>query len=303
MELENINNSLSEQDAQIKSISVFDQVDNYPLIYALDKKLVNNDFNIIKYSPLNSGRALLDGEVDLGMIPVTAFAATKESWRIVPHISISGNGTFKSVKLFFKKGLKDIQTIAIDERAATESVLLKVLMPEKFNVTPDYITMKPNVDMMLKKADAALLIGDEALHEQEVNKSCFDLGEEWFDMTGLPMVYAFCAGRNMIVQKEDTKNIINAVNLGLHNLEDVTKEYAKNSEFGWPLYHDFLTQNVHYTFKDKEIEGLVEFYNYAFYYGLIAYIPDILFFEIETFRDPVIQIISSLVTSRKLIDI
>lgn len=280
MEMENKDQKISQQNSNIKSVSVFNQLDNYTLFYALENQLVKNNYNIVKYSPYKSGKALLDGEVEFGVIPSTTFAETKESWRIVPHISISSLGSINSKKLFFKKGLQDIRTIAIDERAATAAVLLKVLITEKFNITPDYIIMKPKLDFMLNEADAALLIGTEALHAQLVNKSCFDLGEEWFDMTGLPMVYAFCAGRQMTTQKEDIITIINAFNLGLKNLENIAKEFAKNSEFGWPLYHDYLTQNVSYSFKEPELEGLTEFYNYAFYYGFIEYIPDILFFDL-----------------------
>jgi chorismate dehydratase len=133
---------------------------------------------------------------------------------------------------------------------------------------------------MLKWSDAALLIGDEALHEQELNKNSFDLGEEWYDLTGLPMVFSFWTGRQIATQIEDVKNIINSTNLGLKNLENIAKEYSKKTDFSWALYHDYLTQNVNYKFTEEEHAGLTEFYNYAFYYGLIEYIPDILFFEI-----------------------
>ena len=277
MELGQKNESLSEE---IKTISVFNQLSNFPFTYAFEKQLIKNNYEILKYSPLICGNALLNGEVELGVTPATTFATTKESWRIIPHISISSKGTIKSVKLFFRKGLKHINKIAIDERAESETALLKIIMSEKYNLTPDYVKMKPHLDSMLNTADAALLIGENALHEQEINKSCFDLGEEWFDLTGLPMVFAFWAGRQMTVQIDDVKKIIAAFNLGYKNLEYIAKDFAEKSDFSWALYHDYLTQNVNYKFTADEHAGLTEFYNYAFYYGLIEYIPDILFFEI-----------------------
>ena len=276
MDLEQAN----KQSDNKKVFSVIEQINNLPFTYAFENQLVKNDYRFLKYYPLDCGKALLDGEVDMGVIPVTAFAKTKESWRIIPHISISCVNTSKSVKLFFKTGLQDLNKIAIDKRADSESVLLKILMQEKYNLTPDYISMEPNLENMLSKTDAALLIGDEALHEQEVNKNSFDLGEEWFDLSGLPMVFAFWAGRQMVAQTEDIKNIINGSNLGLKNMENIAKKFAKKSEFSWALYHDYLTQNVNYKFTEEEHAGLTEFYNYAFYYGLIEYIPDILFFEL-----------------------
>ena len=279
MDIEQTNTAFADNNENKKTFSIIDQINNLPFIYAFENKLIKNDYNFLRYSPLDCGKALLNGEVDLGVIPVTAFAKTKESWRIIPYVSVSCINTSKSVKLFFKTGLQDLQKIAIDERADSEAVLLKFLMQEKFNITPDYVTMKPHLQNMLNRTDAALLIGEEALHEQEVNKNSFDLGEEWFDLTGLPMVFAFWAGRQIAAQTEDIKNIINAFNLGYKNLESIAKEFAKKSDFSWALYHDYLTQNVNYKFTEDEHAGLTEFYNYAFFYGLIEYIPDILFFE------------------------
>jgi len=276
MDLEQTNNNLNTK----KSFSIIDQLNNIPFIYAFENQLIQNEYRFIKNSPLESGKALLGGEVDMGVIPVTTFAKTKETWRIIPHISISCVNASKNVKLFFKTGLQGLQKIAIDERADSELALLKILLQEKYNITPEYISMKPNLEHMLKSTDAALLIGNEALNEQEINKNSFDLGEEWYDLTGLPMVFSFWVGRETAIHAEDVKNIINSTNLGLKNLENIAKDYAKNFDFSWALYHDYLTQNVNYKFTEKEHTGLTEFYNYAFYYGLIEYIPDILFFEI-----------------------
>jgi chorismate dehydratase len=280
MNLEQTNEIFADSKEYKKTFSIINQLNNQPFIYAFENQLIKNDYNFLRFSPLDSGKALLNGEVDLGVIPVTAFAKTKEFWRIIPHISISSVNTCKSVKLFFKTGLQDLQKISIDERADSEAVLLKILIQEKYNITPEYITMKPHLENMLSKSDAALLIGEEALHEQEVNKNSFDLGEEWFDLTGLPMVFSFWAGRQTVVQSEDVKKIINASNLSLKNLEKIAKEFAEKSDFSWALYHDYLTQNVNYKFAEDEHAGLTEFYNYAFFYGLIEYIPDILFFEL-----------------------
>ena len=261
-------------------LSVFNQLNNIPFIYSFEKKHIKNNYKVIKNSPVESGNALLNGEVEIAVVPVTTFARTKETWKIIPHISISSKNTCKSVKLFFKKGVKKLNKIAIDDRAASEAALLQILMQEKYNITPEYITMKPNLKHMLGFSDAALLIGDEALHEQEINKNSFDLGEEWYDLTGLPIVFGFWAGRAMTADIEVVKNIINSTNLGINNLEPNTKEFAKDSAFSWAIYHDYLTKNVNYKFTEEEHAGLTEFYNYAFYYGLIEYIPDILFFEI-----------------------
>ncbi len=273
------NESIKNISETSKIISVINQVNNAPITYGLDKNLFEHNFNILHKSPVQSGKALLEGEIDFGIIPVTAYARSKENWLIMPDISISVSGKAKSIQLFFRKGLQDIKKIAVDERADSSFALLQIIMQEKFNITPDYELIPPKIEQMLSKADAALLIGDEALHEQELNKSSFDLGEEWFDFTGLPFVFSIISGRQNALNKEEMQLMKKSFDIGIRNCESISKEYSKKSEFGWSVYHDYLTQNINYSFNDQEKSGLNEFFNYAFYYGIINYIPELRFFE------------------------
>ena len=60
---------------------------------------------------------------------------------------------------------------------------------------------RPDLDAMLARADAALIIGDNALFLDPPTSASgaairkIDLGELWTELTGLPFVYAFWAGR------------------------------------------------------------------------------------------------------------
>ena len=42
-----------------------------------------------------------------------------------------------------------------------------------------------------------------------------------------------------------------------------------------------MTQNLHYDLGEAEINGMKEFFTYAFYYGIIEFIPEIKFYEFE----------------------
>ena len=56
---------------------------------------------------------------------------------------------------------------------------------------------------MLRIADAALMIGDPALRidPAALPWHVYDLGAEWVEMTGLPMVFAVWAGRKGTVTR------------------------------------------------------------------------------------------------------
>jgi predicted solute-binding protein len=98
-------------------------------------------------------------------------------------------------------------------------------------------------------------------------------------MTGLPFVYAFWAGRELTITTNDLNVIQSSFDLGIKNLEKISKDYAKKHQEDWAFYHDLFTQNLSYFFSDQEKDGLNEFYTYAFFYGFTEFIPDLNFYK------------------------
>jgi chorismate dehydratase len=261
-------------------ISVIDNLPYLPVIYGLKKNVLKHTFSILTTNPNQASNKLKEGEVELALVPSSDYGQKKETWRIIPNISVSSKGVSKDRLLFFRKGLKDIKSIAVDVNASSSFLLLKILMKEKFYMNPDYHKMKPDLDGMLSKTDAAFITGDKAFEYFRANRNYLDLGEEWYDLTGLPFVYSFWAGREFTVRKEEINILKKAYQLGIRNLEKISKVYAETNPESWSFYHDYLTKNRIYNFSDQERDGLMEFYNYAFFYGYIKYIPDLFYYEL-----------------------
>jgi chorismate dehydratase len=264
----------------VKRISMIDRLEFQPLLYGIKNKLIKHPFELMITDPAGSGRCLRDGEVELGLIPSVEYARTKETWNIIPGISLACSGSVINVQLFFKKGLKDLKKIAVDHQAASSAVLLKILMREKYMMSPDYEEMPGVLEQMLNRADAALITGDEALKYYHQHRSRLDLNEEWVDLTGLPFTYSFWAGREFTVTGDDTRIIRKSFELGVRNTERISKDYAGSQGTDWVFYHDFLTKNISYNFDEREKEGLLEFYNYAFFFGYTEFIPDLHFYPL-----------------------
>jgi chorismate dehydratase len=267
--------------AGVKGIGIVELLEFLPLVYGLQNKRIDHPFQLISAEPAESARRLKDGEVELCLIPSVEYARSKETWNIVPGIAITCPGSAMNVQLFFKRGLKDLKKVAVDRQAASAAVLLKILMQEKFMLNPEYLEMPAvNLESMLNKADAALITGDTALHCFQQNRNRLDLNEEWTDLTGSPFVYSFWAGRDFTITADDLRIIKKSFDLGSRNLEQICKTYAARAKVNWVFYHDFLSKNISYTFNDKEQAGLLEFYNYAFFFGYIDFIPDLHFYPL-----------------------
>ena len=79
-----------------------------------------------------------------------------------------------------------------------------MILERRYGVTPLTVSHAPDLDAMLRIADAALIIGDPALRidPAALPWHVYDLGAEWVEMTGLPMVFAVWAGRKGMVTPE-----------------------------------------------------------------------------------------------------
>ena len=77
-------------------------------------------------------------------------------------------------------------------------------------------------------ADAALIIGDPALHidPAALPWHVYDLGAEWVEMTGLPMVFAVWAARKGVVTPEVVAAFQESCRYGLERMEEIVAAEA-----------------------------------------------------------------------------
>src|SRR5947209_5537113 len=139
---------------------------------------------------------LADGDLDVALIPVIEYFRAG-TYAIVPDVAIATRGPVLSVTLFSKVPWPEITSVALDEGSRTSAALAQVLLRKRYGVCPELRPLPLDADAESTDADAVLLIGDRAM------RAClpgfthaYDLGQEWFDWTGVPFVYAVWAVRD-----------------------------------------------------------------------------------------------------------
>jgi len=158
--------------------------------------------------PSRLNRLLSSGAIDLAPISSIEFARHRDSYVLLPGLSISADGPVQSVLVTSDRPLLDSSipgdtAIHLSPASATSVVLLKVLA--RF-FWPTTLRLRFTRD--LKRSNARLLIGDEALREYLHPTAPYhvDLAEEWRVHTGLPLVFAlFCVPREALSdRRQDT---------------------------------------------------------------------------------------------------
>lgn len=260
-----------------------------PLVFGLGGD-ADPDF-ALRFDPPSTCASLLDaGEIDLGLIPTIAYGDLDDGC-VVPGVSIASEGPVASVALFTRKPVSGIRTIALDTSSRTSVALTRILCARRFEIAPTFAPHSPDLGSMLAEYDAALLIGDPALFVDpdatatgDVVK--IDLGQEWTDMTGLPFVWAFWAGRSDAVPPRAVRRLQEAKRLGVQVSDDLADAYVTASPQYRELARHYLRQNIRFDLTERMLEGLRTYYREAAALGLIATIAEPRFFAMDAVTSP-----------------
>ncbi|PKM76500.1 MAG: hypothetical protein CVU90_12605 [Firmicutes bacterium HGW-Firmicutes-15] len=262
----------------------------FPLFYGLIEKKFLLEVDLIKGNPTDLNRMLADNLLDLAPISSIAYARNYREYVLMPEISISADGDVKSIYLFSKLPIEQLdgKKIALTNISATSHALLRIIMARKYGLAPEYFSSTPELGAMLIEADAALLIGDDALrakYNQDPRLYAYDLGKEWKDMTGLPMVFAVWAIRKDFVEKKlgQVKMIkdsfIDSMNYSLEHIEDVACKAAQWEEIPADYLVDYFN-SLRFDFDERKQEGLMQYYKEAHKLGLIEEVPPLTILDI-----------------------
>lgn len=262
----------------------------FPLFYGLIEKKFLLEVDLIKGNPSDLDRMLQANLLDLAPIPSIAYARNYRDYVIMPEISISCDGEVKSIYLFSKVPIDQLggKKVALTNISATSQALLRIIMAKKYGLAPQYFASAPELGAMLMEADGALLIGDDALrakYNQDPRLFVYDLGQEWKDMTDLPMVFSVWAIRRDFAQKRVDQvrlikeTFVDCMNYSLEHIVDVAGKAAQWETFPAEYLVEYYA-SLRFDFDPRKQEGLMAYYREAYDMGLIPDIPPLDIIEV-----------------------
>jgi chorismate dehydratase len=228
-------------------------------------------------APARCAAMLAEGEVEIALTPVIEFQRL-EDVLIVPQVCVGARERVKSVILVTKgEELKQVRSIALDVSSKTSVALASIIFREFLNRKPDAFSHEPDLEMMLEKADAALLIGDPALRVDPERFRVFDIVELWREFTGCGFVFAFWLVQKKIAEQARKIGFIGARDEGLAKVEEIIDFYLPQVSLDKNDFRRYLTENISYELDDELQMGLQLYYRLARKHNLIREIKPIQF--------------------------
>jgi chorismate dehydratase len=236
-----------------------------PLVFSL--AALAPQAEIVIDLPSRLADALAAGRLDVATIPSIEYAR-QPGYTIVSDACIACDGAVRSVKLYGRVPVERVRTLALDEGSRTSAALARILLKERFGISPETRPLPIGASPAEAAADAVLVIGDRGmLPAHDGVEFEWDLGQEWRRWTGLPFVFSMWIARPGVDLLGVDAALSAARDDGINRFAEIAREAAPN--IGIPetdclcYLRDHLTFHLH----DRQRQSLELFYALAGRHG------------------------------------
>src|SRR6185436_13549106 len=147
-----------QKDDMIK-ISCVRYLNSQPFVYGLKNNSIINDIELSLDTPSDCAEKLLNGTVDIGLIPVAVIPALKES-HIISDYCIGADGKVETVLLLSDVPLNEIKNVLLDYQSRTSVLLVRILADKFWKISPQWIDGENDFEKRISGTTAGLVIGD-----------------------------------------------------------------------------------------------------------------------------------------------
>ncbi|AOM80400.1 menaquinone biosynthetic enzyme MqnA/MqnD family protein [Pedobacter steynii] len=232
-------------------ISAVSYTNTKPFIYGIEHSELINKIDLSLDIPTDCAAKLINGQVDIGLIPVAAIPMVPNA-NIVADYCIGSVGAVNSVFVFSNVPFQEIKTVRLDSHSRTSNNLAKVLLKFHWKQEVSYTT-DPEA-----KTDAMVLIGDRTFGKKANYPYAYDMGEEWMKFSGLPFVYAAWVANKAIPETFITE-FNEALATGLSHRAELLRELPAIPDFD---LDDYLMHKLDFELTEKKREALSLFLSY-----------------------------------------
>lgn len=240
--------------------------------------------------PSHLNRLLHEGRIDVCPSSSFEYASHWQDYLLLPGLSISSRGPVQSVLLFSPCAIEELygQNIALTGESATSVNLLRILLWEFYNLRDTRLYVpQGNVEELIAQGQPALLIGDRALRgARQFADTCriYDLGQLWYEQTGLPFVFALWILRREAAEGKQSQvsdflgQLEKSLRMAFDTLNDLSHSVPETEWFP-PIEISKYWLCMSYGLGREHLEGVKLFFRLCHAHGLLENLPELHFWH------------------------
>ncbi|MEA2074735.1 MAG: menaquinone biosynthesis protein [Euryarchaeota archaeon] len=246
-------------------IGKFGLLNNYLPYYRLER----NGVRVIEALPKQLAEMFETGEIDFAPVPSFYYLQNKDKLRSYNFCVAAKHSVLSVIVISKEKMLAGNDgSIAVTNQTTTSVNLLKIILRERGLKNEVVRVDESRGSELLKQCTHALVIGDEAIKARMAYRVVMDLGEEWRELTGYPMVFGISTARKEQDLSEVNRTVMDSVEWGEENIDEIVTEAKR--KFGMPVeFLEVYFKTLTYRMGAAEKRGLELFEEKCHEYGLL----------------------------------
>jgi chorismate dehydratase len=258
-------------------IAASSYLNSAPLIWSFLHGSKRGHVDFVEAVPARCAQMLADAKVEGALVPVIEYQRIPGG-ALVPDVCVGSQKEVLSVVLVSKDTeLEQIRTVALDESSRTSATLVKVIFREFLDHEPAWTVRTPNLDEMLDKNDAALIIGDPGMTFPRNGLKVWDMASLWRKYTGLGFVFAMWMVRDDAVERARAVDFAGARDEGVAHVEAIVAEYETKIPMPVNELRKYLTENISFRMDQSMHRGLQLYFELAARHQLIPTVKPLRF--------------------------
>lgn len=248
-----------------------------PLIWSFLYGPHQGSVDFVEAVPARCAQLLAESSVEGALVPVIEYQRIAGG-SLVPNVCVGSRKEVLSVVLVSKnKRLEDIRSVALDESSRTSATLVKVIFREFLDHEPEWTTRAPNLEQMLKKNDAALIIGDPGMTFPRHGLNVWDMASLWEEYTGLGFVFAMWMVSDDATDRARLVDFSGARDEGVNHIDEIVRSYQDKIPMRVEELRNYLTENIVFKVDESMEKGLRLYFELAFKHRLIESVKPLRF--------------------------
>jgi len=278
----------------------------FPIFYMMERECDCSKYEFIEGVPSTVNRLLRTGEIDISPSSSIEYLRHENNYTLIKGHSLSSKGPVGSIFLLSKRPIQELgsKTVFVSSQSETSVALLAIILKKFYKIDCVLKSTDESLNSILKKAEAYLSIGDDALKAKNIVTSnelegtpsltlpprgggqgwggihIYDLGELWYRNTSLPFVFALWIVRKDCCKKkaELLEGFIHDLNkakgLAMENLDKIAQALrplllSRNSLDITEGELISYWKKISYDFTEEHKKGLELFRRYSEELGLL----------------------------------
>jgi predicted solute-binding protein len=233
-------------------------------------------------SPAAAPEELLCGRLDAALVQPVDLPQCDDRLTVLTAAAVAWCGKQLTTRVFSRVDPSELTTVWADRDARVCTALARLVWRENHDRDLRVVPFDTATGPAPPDADGVLLIGDRVVAQPPLGYDLqVDLGQLWYEMTGLPFVFVVWAARPGADLPRLHEVLAEARRRGVARARDVAR--ADAARHGWPedLAERCLAEQLSYGFNEETREGLEEFLDRAAETGLIECPGDLDYYRPE----------------------